>query len=186
MSPTNQRSFFLQVGAPAVLNLQGREVQDLQDAIGVIFPFPTEYWFLHWNSVPIALNYKYDLSDHSPIIVDILSRIQGGHEGTIHETLASSDLLVDLNISCVGDHLECAARWGRARGDLDSLNRVCSALTTTRLSFLAEWNVLLAKVLGSINNSGIQIADRGEVTQLASLHHRIQRNGYEPYLYPIV
>lgn len=186
MSPTNRRSFFLQVGAPAVLDLQGRQVQDLQDAIGVIFPFPTEYWFLHWNAVPIALNYKYDLSDHFPIIVDILSRIEGGHEGTVHETLASSDLLVDLNISWAGDHLECAARWVRARGDLDSLNRLCSALATTRRSFLAEWNVLLGKVLGGITSSGVQVADNSEVTQLVSLHHRIQRNGCDPYLYPTV
>lgn len=186
MSHADQRSFFLQTGAPAVITSQDREVQDLQDAIGIIFPFPTEYWFLHWNSVPIALNYKYDLSDHFPMIIDILSRVEASHEGTIHEMLASSDLLVDLNISWVGDHLVCRAHWVRASGDLESLNRECSELATTRRSFLTEWNVLLAKIIGSVNSSGIHISDTNEVAELVGLYNRIQSNGCGPYLYAIV
>lgn len=183
MLPTDRPSFFLQVSAPAVLHLQDRRVQDLQDAIGVIFPFPTEYCLLHWNRVPIPLSYKYDLSDHFPVLMDMLSRIEANQEGGLHETLASSDLLVELKLAWTIDRLDCAARWVRVRGDLDSLNRTCSSLTTTRQSFLAEWGYLLKKILDCVYKSHVQIEDSSEVDQLSSLHDRIQLNDCEPYLY---
>lgn len=183
MSSDNPPPCFLQVGSPRVLDCTQVVASDLDEAIGVIYPFPTEFWLIHWNTVPIPFDYRYDLADHVESLLSILSRVAATSSGVVRDTLASNDLFIEWVISWDGDDLQWAAKWVRVRGDVDSLNRRCSTCTTSRSSFLAEWLMLLETLHKAVEASRITLEDKTLFVELLEVSGRLRQLGNSAYLY---
>ncbi|MGB1251050.1 MAG: hypothetical protein ACPG8W_10580, partial [Candidatus Promineifilaceae bacterium] len=73
--------FFIQSCAPSTIVPNDATFYDLSHLIQSIFPMKTDNLFLIWNSVPIRLGYKYDISVIIDTLMPVLQRMLQSSKG---------------------------------------------------------------------------------------------------------
>jgi hypothetical protein len=170
-------NFCIQVSNP---NFQpsAEEVEYLYQAINTIFPERTETAYLLWNSIPVRIDYKYDLyvliDDIPPLLDALLSFNRGSHR----VGWGSNSFNAEWNLEWADGCVKIASQWNSVAGAYETLLNNRSKLEMEKDVFLWEWKALLRKIIEAIDKSGIEIANQAELDSLRRIEAAIAKQGY--------
>ncbi len=170
-------TFFIQASSPIV----GSDVQatedDLREAIEDVFVIDTEDAIMNWNGVSIALSYKYDISVIVDDLIDMLLAVKSSGFGEHQVNWPSNTFHATWRIAWDERELRCAATWYSISGGVEDLLERTGGIRLTREEFLAEWKVLLERVVAGLKEVGYCPKSVAGLDQLEQLIIQLARPG---------
>ena len=170
-------NFCIQVSNPIVQPPAEAEVEYLYEAIVRIFPDDTEKAYLLWNSIPVRIDYKYDLYVLIEDIPRLLDVLLSSDKGTHRVGWGSNSFNAEWNIEWTDDRIKITSHWNSVAGAYEALLNSRSKLEIEKDVFLGEWKTLLRKIIEAIDSSGIKIANHAELDYIRRIEAAIANQG---------
>ena len=152
--------FTIQASAPRANTVHDATNGTLSDAMQDIFLLSTECMVLNWKGVVVPLSYKYELSEMTQDIVEMLAAVRAASHGAYSVQWPSSGFLAHWLLSWDHETLTVDARWTSA-GGLEHILNQRSPLCTSRDAFCAEWKKPLLTILLAVRGAGYDSALEG-------------------------
>jgi hypothetical protein len=145
--------FTIQICSPRTAHQYSVE-ESVGAAIESVFPLMTEDAIMNWNHVRVPINYKYDLSVVWEDVINMLRRLASQPAGNTECKLASSTLRATWHLSWRANRLEVSSEWHEVVGDVQSILNQRNRIDLPLDEFLAEWKLLLIKVVEALQIAG--------------------------------
>jgi len=152
-------------GEPTVTPLGAKEAT-LRDLFEEAFTFESTA-VMYWNSIPVRLSYKYDLSVMMPDIESVADEIQLGQPFTVH--WPSDTFSVSWSIVWEQGRLRIVAHWDSALGECQALLNERSIVLMRPRAFSSEWRELLVVAHRTLVSGGYSKNDCDEWGKLEEL-----------------
>jgi len=169
--------FLIQISNPRTVPCKSKRFEDLSDAIQEIYPMYTEDSYIQWNHIPISLDYKYDISI---IIIDILEMIKtllASEQGSYEVTFGSNTFCADWKLKWDGGEIQIESDWAGVSGNIEKILNERSKLNINKKQFLAEWKMLLQRLITDLDNPEVSFEDSHEWELLKELESSITDSG---------
>lgn len=170
-------SFWIQASAPAITHRFEATDASLDEAIETAFPLRTERALMGWHNIVITLSYKYDVSVIVGDVIEMLKQLLSKESGQHLVEWPSSSFASRWSLAWDGDSLVIEAVWRDVSGGhIEALQRTGN-LNTTKMAFLAEWKMLLLKVVASLQACGYRRGGLDGLEELADICDRLPAMG---------
>lgn len=169
--------FRIQVCNPHILDKSGEIYPNFRDAIEEIFPLLSEKLILYWNTIPVPLCYKYDISVIWDEIRELIAELISQEKGKCTIIWPSDTFRTDWKIEWDSDTCNIVTSWIDVHGGIESHLNENNNITMSKNDFLAEWKSLLLKMKYAIEASGCQIENSDEVSELNEMINTIPFEG---------
>jgi hypothetical protein len=170
-------SFYIQVSNPTFLRPNESYDDSFKEVIEAIFPYEAEYAFLVWHGLPIPLRYKYDIGMIFNEVLSLLSLLLSKEEiPGFPFTLSCFAFTASWYVRCTSDSLKIESEWGKVTGEYEDWLNKHSQLEIKKSVFMAEWKMLLRKVIEAIEQSDLKV-EKKELRKLYKIEAAITKFG---------
>ena len=183
--------FYIQTGAPFVLNNHDASDSRLSEAIESVFPMETEDMILFWRHVGISLSYKYDISYMTDDILMLLRRMREQESGELLIHWLPDTFRADWKIEWRGETVFINAEWESLKGGLQRLLADLKTVEISKRDFVSEWKKLLEILAGALKRNGYDRSMKAQYDMLAEcfddiagygiLYRNVSNSGGENY-----
>jgi hypothetical protein len=170
-------SFWIQVSNPIVMLSSLDDVEDISTAIEAVFPTETEDAILVWNGVYVPINYKYDISVIYREIMDLVRFLLTGDSASTRIEWPSNTFRACWDIERLGESIRISSVWYSVAGGLEETLNQRSIVELPRSQFLAEWKILLRKLIDALEGLQLGRASAEELLIIKELESRISDTG---------
>lgn len=164
--------FTIQLGHPKINTIAVQEFDTVRDLLFKLFYSDEESFYIIWNHIPIAFEYKEGLYSNFDNILAMCWMVEKNKEGDTLVNLTNGhidiELLLTWNNQQINIHPSFKTEIKHLKKYADVLQQN-NSLTISKDDFLNEWNTLLKQVITSITASKCNVADTSERRKLELL-----------------
>ena len=147
------------------------DTSNFADAIELAFPMDAEDAVLHWNGIPVPLNYKYDISVIFADVLDILDHCL--EDKKIKTWFASNTFTTNWTVDTKNEMVGIHADWRAVVGKHKSLLKKSPDIIVPKSHFLKQWSALIETAIGGVMPTTIIIKDQQQLKEAETLIEKI-------------
>ncbi|BBI31544.1 hypothetical protein [Cohnella abietis] len=170
-------NFRIQASSPRYNEEFDNEVDTLSDAIESVFPLWSESAILMWNTIPIPLSYKYDLSLMIDDILNVLEKLRIETSGELVIHWVSNTFANIWTLTWDLEKLKINSEWGSVVGGTEQLLILSGPVTIPKQSFCAEWKRVLHNIIQALVKSGYKEGILPGMNRLTTEYKAIEKEG---------
>ena len=148
---------------------QGEPIEDLSEAIEILYPMEADDMILQWRGKELKLQYKYDLCVIIADILDVLEKLTDKDRRKIEVRFGSDTFNADWEIEVVDEDLRITSDWHSVVvADESEFNEIYT-VTVPKRKFVQDWMIILKIINSDIQKSHFYIEDRSDLERLQRL-----------------
>lgn len=164
--------FTIQLGHPKINTIAVHEFDTVRDLLFKLFYSDEESFYILWNQIPIAMEYKEGLPANFDNILSMNWMIEKNEEGDTLVNLTNGYIDIELLVTWNNEKVKIDSFFKTEKKHLKkyvSILQQNNSITIAKDDFLNEWNTLLKQIITSITASKCKIADTTERRKLELL-----------------
>lgn len=176
--------FWIQASNPRFSREGSEEDSELPEALESAFVFGTEAAIMFWNRIPIALDYKYDLSYLAQDALLLVQSLNAEAKGSLQVAWPSNTFRTDWAVEWDERQVRVAAEWTQVVGVPKELLNASGPVTLSRVQFQREWRKVFGILLEGLTAAGYSETDVPDIGLLKRVTGAIDQDGrlYAPPL----
>jgi len=162
--------FTIQLGHPKINAIAAKEFETVKQLLYQLFYSDEESFYIIWNHIPIAFDYKESLFNNFDDILAMIWLVNKEDKGETKINLTSNNLSIKFHLSWKDDQIIIDANFDTPVQHLKKYAAILEKqVSFPKNEYLNEWNTLLRQIISSIEASKCTIADTTERRKLELL-----------------